>query len=236
MKKVQLILVLFLAASLAANFLIYDKSKSLYRTFNQLRLAPLSLNSHPIPKEPIETLIFGDSHAQKWNPAPESDILNLGIGGQTSQQLHLRALLTFEGLQVETAIIFAGGNDLKAIASTPHLEKSVLNNAYMNLMKTIEAIGAKRTILCTIPPVFSIPLRYRFFDYQSSLRALEDLNDQIRNTQQPGITVFDANQILTQHGDLNELSEDGIHLNPKGYELLNDHVAKLLMVEVSLGN
>ncbi len=44
-----------------------------------------------------------------------------------------------------------------------------------------------------------------------------------------GVLVLDFYEMLSAHGDIEELSDNGIHINTKGYAVINQHVTSILL-------
>ena len=71
-----------------------------------------------------DVVIYGDSHASNWNINKIDGLrcLNMGVSGQTTQQLLIRSdyELTKNPMYI---VLFAGANDAKSVLTFPKLKK-----------------------------------------------------------------------------------------------------------------
>ncbi len=200
----------------------------MYNSYNKLRLNPIGLAKYTQPVGEFELIIYGDSLAADWRHLPFKNSLNLGIGGHTTKQLLLRSSYHLSDCSSEIAIIFAGGNDLKTTISFPQQSGEIVSNAIENLNGIINNINAERIIICTIPQIFRMPMRYYAFNLKESFKAQLEYNELIRKLQTDRIDVLDTYEIFNNETDKDKYSDDGMHINVKGYELLNKYLFSIL--------
>jgi len=214
-----------LAGSIAGNIIGYRTVYQLYDRYNDLRLDPLGTDHHAPESTKLEgwrLVLLGDSHAANWI-ASGDDVLNLGIGAQTSAQIRLRSDAVRARLSGRRLIVMAGGNDLKSISTNLQRKNAIVSNCLdaldavlSNHMERFEEI-----VLVTIPPVFSMPVRYRLLHSDLIVQAHREINRGIhRLAVKRGVRLLDAYRILTGKMEIETLSTDGIHLNTAAYRYL----------------
>lgn len=175
-------------------------------------------------------VILGDSHARNWEKTrPEA--LNLGIPSQTSVQVRLRADRYREHLSGQCLVVIAGGNDLKSITTNLSRTDEIVDNC----VGSIAAIVADyedafdQIVVVTVPPVFRLPFTYRVLHRPELNQAHLDMNQGIRRVaRSSGVVLLDAYEVLSHAGDLQALSDDGVHMNEAGYALLDGTLRELL--------
>jgi lysophospholipase L1-like esterase len=232
------LLVMLLIVSIATTYVIYNQGRLYYLQLNGLRLDPLGLNHYPItPNQQNLTnqnlttaVFFGDSRAAQW-PAPTMDnveFINRGIGSQTSEQAVLRFDHHIKPLSPEVIIVQICINDLKTIPLFPKRKDHIIARCKGNIEKIVAAstdLNAK-LIVTTIFPIGEVPLERRSFWSEDVAIAIDDVNTFIHNLKSDNVTVFDAYTILADNDGLinPDYSLDLLHLNPRGYERLNQEL------------
>ena len=120
-----ILLALGLLVSLVFNFILYRQGRGYYLQLNATRLDPLGLEAHPARYSESERslgaahriIFLGDSRITQW-PQPAIDgyqIVNRGIGAQTSTQVLGRYDVHVKPLEPDILLVQVGINDLKAI-------------------------------------------------------------------------------------------------------------------------
>jgi len=234
-------LLIALGSSILLNFILYNRAKKYYLELNKTRLDPLGLNSYvnlqefPDVDVKIRVVFFGDSRAASWI-APQIDgygFINRGVGSQTSVQAigrfaeHLRFLK--DG---DVVVIQVGINDLKTIALFPERRQSIVANCKTNIRAIVEASrnqGAT-VIVTTIFPVEKVPLERKPFWSDAIEPAIEEVNAYIATLAADEVIVFDAFSLLADSQGMmqQQYAKDELHLNERGYEILNQKLVQLL--------
>lgn len=159
-------------------------------------------------------------------------VLNLGIGGNAvvSGGLSEPAVVRFDRdvlgqSGVTSVVIFEGVNDIGG--QRPNHQEIVNNiiEAYSSFIKKCKDAG-KKVYLATITPY-----KNSFYENHFSEAARLTLNDWIRaNKDVDGIIDFDAavQDPSNPAALLLEYSDDWLHLNPAGYEVMGEFAAKTL--------
>jgi lysophospholipase L1-like esterase len=131
---------------------------------------------------------------------------------------------------VDLVLLFLGTNDVQAGAERTAVQVAEAVLVLSELVKTSENLlyssyKAPEVWVVVPPPLGDLS--------ESSLRELfavgEDESHQFSQafamiSWQPGVTVFDANDLLS-----GEIGSDGIHLNLKGHELLGKGLARAIL-------
>ncbi len=174
-----------------------------------------------LPPEPQRVIFLGDSITDGWRLAnyfPGKPYVNRGIGGQTTSQMLVRMFPDVIDLKPAALIILAGTNDV-ARNTGPVTLKMITDN-FQAIAELAQAHGI-RVIFCSVMPVSDYTPRK-----QTERRPPADilkLNAWLKEYAARTNAIYadyyaavvDAQGMLRQG-----ISEDGLHPNPKGYELM----------------
>lgn len=232
--------VVALIASVALNAILFIAARHYYLLLNQTRLDPLGLSyfsgkekqSEVINSSAKTVVFFGDSRAEEWTYP--SDIkgfsfVNRGITGQTSTQVLARFDQQVLLLRPKIVVLQVCINDLKTIPLFPYQKASIIANCKNNIQEIVkrsQSVGAK-VILTTIFPVGEVPLARKPFWSSDVDRAIVEVNSYISSLQGPNVIILDSYALLVENGK-NKYELDTLHLNDKGYEILNQELTKIL--------
>jgi acyl-CoA thioesterase I len=171
--------------------------------------------------EPGRVVFLGDSITDGWDLAksfPGKPYVNRGISGQTTAQMLVRVYPDVIDLHPAALIILAGTNDI-AGNNGPQTITMVEEN--LQAITDLALQHGIKVILCTLTPVS---------DYtshpQTGHRPPADilkLNEWLRSyAQEEKLGFVDYFSVtVDEKGMLREgYSEDGLHPNAKGYELM----------------
>ena len=228
--KLNLLLILLLIAACAVAFIIFNYAKSYYHDLNTLRLNPLELHKVDItsPPEDLALVFYGDSRAQQWlEPAwLKGRTLNIGIGGQTTEQILARFNHHLSPLSPKIVVVQAGMNDIKTIPLFPQEEAEIIAHCKENLKQIVEQTQQQgaHVIITTIFPVGELPLIRRLFWSDRVNYAMDDINQYIHSLASNDVTVFVSKEVLAGENGLIKpaFSLDLLHLTASGYNKLND--------------
>ena len=192
-----------------------------YQTEND-KLSPLKLGKKRI-------VFMGDSITELWSVVypsffSEKSYINRGIGGQTSPQMLVRFRADVVALKPSVVLLLAGANDI-AQNTGPSTIEMIANNIFS--MVELAKANHINVILCSVLPVFD-------FYWRQGLEPAEkivSLNKMIRE-------YADANDIVyldyysamldEQKGLKSIYSEDGVHPNKSGYEVMSPLAEKAI--------
>ena len=166
-------------------------------------------------------VFMGDSITDGWKLAqsfPGKPFVNRGIGGQTTPQMLVRMFPDVIELMPAAMIVLAGTNDIAG--NTGPMSLGMIANNIQAMTELAKQHGIK-VILCSVMPISDYTTRK-----QSSKRPPADilkLNTWIREYAAKAGAGFADYYAATvdDKGMLKEgFSQDGLHPNSKGYELL----------------
>lgn len=246
-----------LLVSLLGNFLLYQELKATYLGLYQVSLNPLGINRYNNQQaqnlaEQPRVIFYGDSRAFQWK-APEIDtfeFMNRGISGQTSAQVLERFEAHITDLKPKIIVLQVGINDLRMLPSNSQTREDIVRDCQDNIFQIVERANnlEANIIVTTIFPLGkgNIPLRLRPFWHSISEieQSINEVNEYIRtisdrptpsfqsrlnSISDQRIVVFDAYSLLNQE-DPNKVKyyKDLLHLNRKGYQLLNQNLKSIL--------
>ena len=179
------------------------------------------------PPDPHRVVFLGDSITDLWNLPqffPGKPYVNRGISGQTTSQMLVRLYPDVLDLKPAAVVLLAGTNDI-ARNTGPETLQMIAENVQA-IVELAQAHGIK-VILCSLTPVSDYTRRH-----QTGQRPPSDilrLNAWLRDYAAKGNLGFADyySALVDDRGMLKEgFSDDGLHPNAKGYELLAPVVEK----------
>lgn len=174
-----------------------------------------------LPPEPGRVVFMGDSITDGWKLAlsfPGKPYVNRGIGGQTTPQMLVRMFPDVINLRPAAMIVLAGTNDVAR--NTGPMTIAMIEQNFQAMTELAQAHNIK-VILCSIMPISDYTQRP-----QSGKRPPADilrLNAWIKDYAAKSNAIFADYYaaVVDEKGMLREgISNDGLHPNAKGYELL----------------
>jgi lysophospholipase L1-like esterase len=215
-------------------------ARQYYLELNSVRLDPLGqtvyASATALPKTaPVRLLFYGDSRAYAW-PAPTGledwEVLNRGIGGQTTAQILGRFAEDVTPLQPDVVLIQAGINDLKTIGLFPERTAAIVATCKENLAAMVQRATAQgaTVIVTTVFPTAQPSLLRRPFWSAAIGAAVVDVNQFLQTLASDRVIIFDSAGLLSDDaGRLRpEYSYDLLHLNQNGYDALNAELRVVL--------
>ena len=184
-----------------------------YQTEND-KLSPLKLGEKRI-------VFMGDSITELWSVVhpsffSEKSYINRGIGGQTSPQMLVRFRADVIALKPSVVVLLAGANDI-AQNTGPSTLEMIANNIFS--MVELATANNIKVILSSVLPVFD-------FYWRQGLEPagkIVTLNKMIReHADSHEIVYLDYYSAMVdeQKGFKSMYSEDGVHPNKAGYEVM----------------
>lgn len=226
-----IVLLVGLAVSLALNYTLYKKAfLPLYAT----KQDPLELRYYPESTELTNSskqvfLLYGDSRSLSW-PDPgfkNYEVINRGIGNQSSTQIALRFGHHATPLKPDTILIQACVNDLKTIPLLPDKREKIISDCKNNIDRMVAdaAVIEASVVLSTVFPLGDIAIQRRLFGFAEApiISAIDEVNDYIRGIDIAHVRIFDSYELLKgEDRKINPVySRDWLHLNDQGYRHLN---------------
>ncbi len=229
MKKNHLIIkILFTVFSftVVTSVIIFQIFYKCLDKYNDTRLDPLRMSEIKIDTaKKYNYVLIGDSHVQFWSIGNNS--LNLGMTGQTSEQIKLKYLLLKNEIKSgQKLIISVGANDVKSIATNPEKKEEIIKKCIENLQLIISENKNKfdRIYVMTVPPDFHVSFPYNFINYEDTFTSKLKINDEIRKLALKNkIVLIDTYEIFKNKTGY-EYSIDGVHMNEKAYKILNEKI------------
>lgn len=156
-------------------------------------------------------LLVGDSITE-WNPIEDSSVINFGFAGYTTEKL-LRKLEKENFQKIAAVILMIGVNDLNF---GENFEKSVAN--YSDIVKKLK-IYSKEIYCMSILPTKQHCLNKKVKKFNREIRVIA------RNNSVNYCGIYDL--FLKDKLLKDEYSLDFVHLNEKGYQVLNKELKKI---------
>jgi len=213
-----------------------DTKTQLTRAENRLKDWPALARYHdangqltPPSKNDMRVVFMGDSITDSWDDPkyggffPGKPYVDRGISGQTTPQMLVRFRPDVIALHPRVVVILAGTNDLSGNTGPTTLEAIQDNLVSMAELAKSNSI---RVILASILPVSDYEQRDGKPIVQTVRRPPEKikaLNEWMRSyASKNNLTYLDYySAMMDEKGFLkDELSEDGLHPNAKGYEVM----------------
>ncbi|MDQ8180220.1 GDSL-type esterase/lipase family protein [Pelagicoccus sp. SDUM812005] len=230
------LLALALLASLAGNYFLFQKAILFYAREAQVRIEPISdryaeENAHLRAQEKSKPRIvmFGESRCGMWRAYPASnwgdiEIVNRGIGGETTPQIIRRLEDDVLSLDPDVVILQMGDNDLKTMAVLPGTRERTIEQTYDNITaiaKRLSENGIQVIITTIFPPAPIELLRAPLWSDEVN-EAIDIVNQRLLAFSYPRVEIANCDPILRDGKYIKaEYSIDTLHLKKAGYQALN---------------
>ena len=167
-------------------------------------------------------VFMGDSITEGWSGLypdffENKDHINRGISGQTTPQMLIRFKPDVIDLSPSTVVILAGTNDI-AENTGPSNVKMITDNIFS--MADLASAHKIDIILCSVLPVYEYTWK-KILDVPSYIYGVSTmLKDYCTDKSLRYIDYFSA-MANEKKGLGEDLSEDGVHPNEKGYKIMS---------------
>jgi len=181
-------------------------------------------------KNEKRVVFIGDSITDSWDDPryggffPGKPYVNRGISGQTTPQMLIRFRPDVIALKPEVVVILAGTNDIAGNTGPMTLE-AIQDN--ITSMAELARLNRMRVVIASVLPVSDYEKTADGQPRNQTTRRppekVKALNDWMRNyATQNKLTYLDYySAMIDDKGFLkDELSNDGLHPNEKGYEVM----------------
>ena len=184
-----------------------------YQTEND-KLSPLKLSEKRI-------VFMGDSITELWSVVhpsffSEKSYINRGIGGQTSPQMLVRFRADVIALKPTVVVLLAGANDI-AQNTGPSTLEMIANNIFS--MVELSTANNIKVILCSVLPVFDFYWRQGLEPAGKIVTLNKMISEYAYTNAIPYVDYYSA-MVDEQKGLKSIFSEDGVHPNKAGYEVM----------------
>ena len=189
----------------------------------------------PLPEPDENRVVFlGDSITEFWSNkhsffAENKSYINRGISGQTTPQMLLRFRADVIELKPKIVVILAGGNDIAGNTGTA-TTKTITNNIFS--MIELARVHQIKVILCSVLPA-------NFFYWNPKEKPAEriiELNVLLENyaiaNKIPFVDYYSA-MVDDQKGLKAAFSEDRVHPNKAGYEIMSPIIEKAIQLTIN---
>lgn len=188
-------------------------------------------NAELTAKSPVKNRVvfMGNSITEGWLKVDpdfftSNAYVNRGIGGQTTPQMLLRFRTDVINLKPTAVIILAGTNDIAGNTGPSTLEM-IMDNI-ISMSELARANGIK-VILCAVLPAFDYPWKPGLEPAQK----IVSLNQIIKSyAKQHHLQYIDYHSAMKdeRNGLKKEFSEDGVHPNKAGYDIMKPLAEKAI--------
>lgn len=232
-----------LLASLAGNYYLYKKATLFYAREAAIRISPIShryasenekVKSQPKTKPRL--IIFGESRSNMWAPHHATnwgdiEIINRGIGGETTPQIIRRMEDDVIALDPDIVILQMGDNDLKTMAVLPGTRQSTIEQTYSNITSIAKSLSDHgiEVIITTIFPPGPIEFFRKPLWSDEVNQSIDLVNQRLLAFQYPKVTTANCDDFLRDGKYIKpEFSRDTLHLTPAGYAALNEGLEPII--------
>lgn len=186
-------------------------------------------------KEAENRIIFmGDSITEFWTVLSpefftEKAYVNRGISGQTTPQMLIRFRADVINLKPHTVVILAGANDIAGNTGSSTLE--MITNNIFSMVELAQANQIK-IILCSILPAYDYPWKTGSFPAEKISTLNTSLKKYAINNE---ILYLDYYSVMVDErkGMKSIYTDDGVHPNKSGYEVMESIVKKAILQVLS---
>ena len=221
---------------------IWSRSSNRYfKDTVAVRLDPAGLRyyeaarSAPGDEQRPRLVFFGDSRALMWvspKDLAEYNVVNRGIGNQTTAQVLLRLDADLAPLRPRVVVLEVGVNDLKAVAQFPERRDQILVDCEHNIdfmVHRIRSMGAT-VVLVGVFGIGDVALWRRPFWSDDVITVVRQANAHLRSLAADGVLFLDPDPVLDDgRGRIKrEYQLDFIHLDDAAYAALNVRLVRMV--------
>lgn len=229
-----------LAISLVMNIVLGRYAVRFYRQLHHILLDPANEGafgdrSASLHETETPIVVFvGDSRIARWMPMPSlsgCQIVNRGIGGETTAQTLLRFEEDVVKLKPSLAVIQVGINDLKTIGVFPRQSQHIIDSCEQNIITMVERLTANdiTVVIMTVVPPGKPQLLRRPVWSNDIYSAVKKVNKVIRSLAGDRVIVLDCDTFMAHDEKIKpEYVCDTLHLSRRGYEELNKYLEPVL--------
>ncbi len=183
----------------------------------------------PLESGQKRTVFMGDSITEFWSvSSPDFFVgkpyVNRGISGQTTPQMLIRFRADVIALKPSVVVLLAGINDI-AENTGPSTLEMIMNN--ITSMSELAKANHIKVILCSVLPAFDFPWRKELAPAEKIV-ALNTMIKQYANANKILYLDYYSAMVDERKGLKAEYSNDGVHPNKAGYEVMNPLVEKAI--------
>ncbi len=203
---------------------------SVQHTWSWADLCHYEAQNKAVAKSP-RVVFIGDSITELWKNSDKtlfsSDVVNRGIGGQTSGQMLLRFYSDVIALNPAMVHILAGTNDIAGNGGTT--SETFYENNIKAMAELAHAHGIK-VVIGSIPPAAAFKSKPQYRP-AAKIRVLNAWLKQYAEQNHFVFVDYYSSLATPEGGMQSALSNDGVHPNKVGYTLMRAIALKALQLE-----
>ena len=188
-----------------------------------------------VKQDEERVVFFGDSITEFWsivnrNFFANKNYINRGISGQTTPQMLIRFRADVIALQPTLVVILAGINDIAGNTGISTIE--MITDNIFSMIDIANANNIK-VILCSVLPAFDFHWRPN----QEPIEKIKILNEILKEYAfANNIEFIDYynSMVDDRQGLKKELSDDGVHPNQNGYQVMQPLAEKAIKVALNI--
>ena len=167
-------------------------------------------------------IFMGDSITEGWSALypdffKKRNYVNRGISGQTTPQMLIRFRSDVIDLLPKTVVILAGTNDI-AENTGPSNVKMITDNIFS--MAELGNAHSIKIVLCSVLPVFKYSWK-NIIDPPSYIYEVNSMIEEYCLKNNYKYLDYYSSMVDERKGLMESLTEDGVHPNEKGYEVMS---------------
>ena len=167
-------------------------------------------------------IFMGDSITEGWSALypdffKKRNYVNRGISGQTTPQMLIRFRSDVVDLLPKTVVILAGTNDI-AENTGPSNVKMITDNIFS--MAELGNAHSIKIVLCSVLPVFKYSWK-NIIDPPSYIYEVNSMIEEYCLKNNYKYLDYYSSMVDGRKGLMESLTEDGVHPNEKGYEVMS---------------
>ena len=167
-------------------------------------------------------IFMGDSITEGWSALypdffKKRNYVNRGISGQTTPQMLIRFRSDVIDLLPKTVVILAGTNDI-AENTGPSNVKMITDNIFS--MAELGNAHSIKIVLCSVLPVFKYSWK-NIIDPPSYIYEVNSMIEEYCLKNNYKYLDYYSSMVDGRKGLMESLTEDGVHPNEKGYEVMS---------------
>ena len=167
-------------------------------------------------------IFMGDSITEGWSALypdffKKRNYVNRGISGQTTPQMLIRFRSDVVDLLPKTVVILAGTNDI-AENTGPSNVKMITDNIFS--MAELGNAHSIKIVLCSVLPVYKYSWK-NIIDPPSYIYEVNSMIKEYCLKNNYKYLDYYSSMVDERKGLMESLTEDGVHPNEKGYEVMS---------------
>ena len=167
-------------------------------------------------------IFMGDSITEGWSALypdffKKRNYVNRGISGQTTPQMLIRFRSDVVDLLPKTVVILAGTNDI-AENTGPSNVKMITDNIFS--MAELGNAHSIKIVLCSVLPVYKYSWK-NIIDPPSYIYEVNSMIEEYCLKNNYKYLDYYSSMVDERKGLMESLTEDGVHPNEKGYEVMS---------------